>query len=88
MNQDKLGKMGRRVQTGGSEIWARPLADGSVAVVLFSHSVSTPVTITASFQLVSRVVFLLQILPFTHPNVFMSTAHVLVDRKEIAYQIR
>ncbi|CAH3109766.1 unnamed protein product [Porites lobata] len=52
VNQDKLGKMGRRVQTGSSEIWARPLADGSVAVVLFSHSDSTPVTIKATFKLI------------------------------------
>lgn len=52
VNQDKLGKMGRRVQGGLSEIWARPLADGSVAVVLFSYNTSTPVTISASFKLV------------------------------------
>ncbi|XP_074618433.1 alpha-N-acetylgalactosaminidase-like [Acropora palmata] len=52
VNQDKLGKMGRRVQTGQSEIWARPLADGAVAAVLFSHSESTPVTLSASFELV------------------------------------
>ena len=41
------------IKTGSSEIWARPLADGSVAVVLFSHSDSTPVTIKATFKLVS-----------------------------------
>ena len=41
------------IKTGSSEIWARPLADGSVAVVLFSHSDSTPVTIKATFELVS-----------------------------------
>lgn len=53
VNQDKLGKMGRRVLLAGNkEIWARPLADGSVAVVLFSHSVSTPEIMEASFQLV------------------------------------
>ncbi|KAK2548693.1 Alpha-N-acetylgalactosaminidase [Acropora cervicornis] len=39
-------------KTGQSEIWARPLADGAVAAVLFSHSESTPVTISASFELV------------------------------------
>jgi len=43
------------VQTGGSEVWARPLADGSVAVVLFSHSVSLPVTISTTFELVSNL---------------------------------
>jgi len=42
---------------GNKEIWARPLADGSVAVVLFSHSVSTPEIIEASFQLVRNAVF-------------------------------
>lgn len=53
VNQDKLGKMGRRVLLAGTkEIWARPLADGSVAVVLFSHSTSTPEIMEASFQLV------------------------------------
>ncbi|XP_078378504.1 alpha-N-acetylgalactosaminidase-like [Oculina patagonica] len=53
VNQDKLGKMGRRVLLNGNrEIWARPLADGSVAVVLFSHSQSLPESIEASFKLV------------------------------------
>lgn len=53
VNQDKLGRMGRRVLLDGNqEIWARPLSDGSVAVVLFSHSESTPETMEASFKLV------------------------------------
>ncbi|KAJ7384508.1 hypothetical protein OS493_021137 [Desmophyllum pertusum] len=50
VNQDKLGKMGRRVLDGGTEIWARPLVDGAVAVVLFSHSTAAPVTIGATFK--------------------------------------
>ncbi|PFX17505.1 Alpha-N-acetylgalactosaminidase [Stylophora pistillata] len=37
---------------GNREIWARPLSNGSVAVVLFSHSESTPETIEASFKMV------------------------------------
>lgn len=53
VNQDKLGRMGRRVLLEGTrEIWARPLSNGSVAVVLFSHSESTPETIEASFKMV------------------------------------
>lgn len=42
-------------QDGNQEIWARPLSDGSVAVVLFSHSESTPETMEASFKLVSNI---------------------------------
>ncbi len=38
VNQDKLGKQGRRVwHEGPLEIWARPLADGSHAVALFNR---------------------------------------------------
>lgn len=42
---------------GSKEIWARPLADGSVAVVLFSHSVSIPEKMEASFQLVRNAAY-------------------------------
>jgi hypothetical protein len=37
VNQDSLGRQGKRVaQMGDTEVWARPLADGSVAVALFN----------------------------------------------------
>lgn len=42
VNQDKLGKQGRRVwHEGPLEIWARPLADGSQAVGLFNRGSGT-----------------------------------------------
>jgi alpha-galactosidase len=38
VDQDPLGKQGRRVRTGGEgEIWARPLSDGSTAVLLLNR---------------------------------------------------
>jgi alpha-galactosidase len=37
VSQDKLGRQGKRVaQSGDTEVWARPLADGSLAVALFN----------------------------------------------------
>jgi alpha-galactosidase len=37
VNQDKLARQGRRVaQTGDTQVWARPLADGSLAVAFFN----------------------------------------------------
>jgi alpha-galactosidase len=49
VNQDSLGVPGRRVrQMGSAEVWAKPLADGSVAVALINRG-SSPreVTVTA-----------------------------------------
>lgn len=61
VNQDKLGVQGRRVlkNTGRypqlkqfTEVWARQLSNGSVAVVLFNRRYGQPVYIEASFQIV------------------------------------
>jgi alpha-galactosidase len=42
VDQDVLGQEGRRVVKGGDlEVWARPLHDGSRAVVLFNRGAST-----------------------------------------------
>ena len=39
VNQDKLGRQGRRVHKEGDlEIWSKPLADGTRAVILFNRS--------------------------------------------------
>ena len=41
VNQDKLGREGHRVAKNGDlEIWAKPLADGSRAVILFNRGTS------------------------------------------------
>jgi len=38
VNQDKLGREGRRIKKNGDlEVWARPLSDGSRAVILFNR---------------------------------------------------
>jgi len=50
VNQDRLGKAaGRKDQDGTSEVWARPLYDGTVAVGLFNRA-STPATVTARWE--------------------------------------
>ena len=42
VNQDKLGKQGSRVSRNGeTEIWSRPLEDGSRAVALFNRGAET-----------------------------------------------
>ena len=47
LNQDPLGVQGHRAQQNGSlEVWAGPLADGDVAVVLFNRG-QTAANITA-----------------------------------------
>ena len=47
VDQDRMGVAGRRVRNDGHlEVWARPLADGSRAVVLFNRS-EKPAEITA-----------------------------------------
>jgi alpha-galactosidase len=44
VNQDALGQQARRVTQGvGFEVWAKPLADGSVAVGIFNTGLQTPV---------------------------------------------
>lgn len=43
IDQDPLGKMGFRLHsTATSQTWARPLADGSVAVALYNKGGGTP----------------------------------------------
>jgi alpha-galactosidase len=49
-NQDSLGVQGHKVFVDGTnEVWAGPLADGSVGVILFNRGAST-VKITANFH--------------------------------------
>ena len=38
VNQDPLGIQGKRISKGPNEVWVKPLADGSRAVVLFNRS--------------------------------------------------
>ena len=48
VDQDPLGRQGRRVRTNGNqEVWVKPLANGDRAVVLFNRS-TTRATITTS----------------------------------------
>jgi len=50
VDQDELGKPATRVaQDGQTEVWARPLADGSMAVGLFNRG-EEPATVTAKFN--------------------------------------
>ena len=48
VDQDPLGRQGKRVaQNGSSEVWARPLADGSMAVGFFNRGdQSAPVAVS------------------------------------------
>jgi len=48
IDQDPLGRQGKRVaQNGETEVWARPLADGSTAVAFFNRGdQSSPVAIS------------------------------------------
>ncbi len=47
VGQDRLGKQGQRVgQAGTTEIWAKPLADGSSAIALFNRgAAATAITV-------------------------------------------
>jgi alpha-galactosidase len=50
VNQDPLGVQGRRVwDRGPQEVWVKPLADGSRAVILFNRG-TEPSTITAHWE--------------------------------------
>jgi alpha-galactosidase len=50
VNQDPAGIQGHRVwQEGPTEIWVKPLADGSKAVGIFNRN-EVPMTITMDFQ--------------------------------------
>jgi alpha-galactosidase len=50
VNQDMLGKAaGRLVGDGRSDVWARPLSDGTMAVGLFNRS-PEPAPITVTFK--------------------------------------
>jgi alpha-N-acetylgalactosaminidase len=59
VNQDPLGVQGRRVfrTQQGTEVWARPLAGGDVAVVLFNRGggLSPPLQIAFNFSQVGIV---------------------------------
>ena len=48
VDQDPLGRQGRRIRDDGDlEVWARPLKDGSQAVLLFNRSaVAAPIRVT------------------------------------------
>lgn len=49
VDQDPLGKAGRRVaQVGMTEVWAKPLMDGSKAVLMLNRD-PTPTTVTATW---------------------------------------
>ncbi len=54
VDQDPLGKAARRLwQDGRLEIWARPLADGTVAVGLFNRGLA-PNKVTVPWSLIGR----------------------------------
>jgi alpha-galactosidase len=49
IDQDSLGKQGTRLkQDGTSEIWTKPLADGTIAVALFNRG-ADPATVSATW---------------------------------------
>ena len=50
VDQDPLGMQGRKVRDDGArEVWMKPLADGSKAVILFNRG-SEPGTLTADWE--------------------------------------
>lgn len=51
LDQDPLGRQARRISADGrTDIWARPLADGSTAVALLNRTDTTTVTATSAEQ--------------------------------------
>jgi alpha-galactosidase len=49
IDQDPLGRQARRIRTDGkTDVWARPLADGSTAVALLNRTDTPTVTTTAA----------------------------------------
>ncbi|USU08365.1 glycoside hydrolase family 27 protein [Sphingomonadaceae bacterium OTU29MARTA1] len=49
VDQDPLGQQGRRIRDDGDlEVWARPLADGSRAVILFNRS-AAPASVSVAW---------------------------------------
>jgi alpha-galactosidase len=51
LDQDPLGRQARRVRTDGeTDVWARPLADGSVAVALLNRSDARTVVTTSAAE--------------------------------------
>ena len=51
VNQDLLGVQGyKRTSSWGHEVWAGPLADGSVALILLNRHILFSSTITAHWQ--------------------------------------
>lgn len=51
LDQDPVGRQARRVRGNGrTEIWTRPLADGSVAVALLNRSATTAVISTSAVE--------------------------------------
>jgi alpha-galactosidase len=52
VNQDWGGSQGRRVRDfGNTEVWAKPMSDGSVAVVLLNRGTSTATVSTSAAEL-------------------------------------
>jgi alpha-galactosidase len=52
VNQDWGGSQGRRVRDfGATEVWAKPMSDGSVAVVLFNRNTSAATVTTSAAEL-------------------------------------
>jgi alpha-galactosidase len=50
VDQDPLGKQGQRVaMSGQTEVWSKPMQDGSVAVVLFNRG-STPLSVSINWS--------------------------------------
>ncbi len=49
VNQDSLGFQGRQISKSPNEVWAKPLADGSRAVILFNRE-SQPAKIYANWK--------------------------------------
>lgn len=51
VNQDRLGRQGRRLVGGAGQVWSRPLSDG-VAVALYNKNASAPLDIAFSMAMV------------------------------------